>query len=357
MARIDLDKISKNWNGTIALEPTTVAIEDGDLVAVLGPSGCGKSTLLFMLAGIYTPSGGSIMFDQQRVNEVEARDRNVGIVFQSYALYPHMSVKRNIMFPLKFKKVSKIEVEEKARHAAQLVHVEDLLERRPSQLSGGQQQRVALARALVKEPQLLLLDEPLSNLDATLRLSMRSEIKALQKRLKVTTVLVTHDQIEAITMADKIICMSRGKIEQVGTPDELYSSPATTFVAGFIGSPPINLLSGHGSGNNLKIEDSIFSLSEQYEGELIFGVRPEDLYPAENGLPGKVLSIEPMGREQLLHVNTSIGDLRVLITGTSTDFKNGDSLFLNADNERILLFSSTSKQRLPELKTTLTTKA
>ena len=224
MARIDLEGISKSWGDVVAVEPTDLLIEDGDFVAILGPSGCGKSTTLFMLAGIYAPSSGRVLFDGMAVNEVEAKDRNVGIVFQSYALYPHMSVRENIMFPLKFKNIARTEAVRRTEETARLVHVEEFLDRRPAQLSGGQQQRVALARALVKEPQLLLLDEPLSNLDATLRLSMRTEIKALQRRMGVTAILVTHDQIEATTMADRIICMSRGRIEQVGSPDDLLPS-------------------------------------------------------------------------------------------------------------------------------------
>src|SRR5215468_10512401 len=220
MARVEFKHIAKRFGDVEAVRDLNLTIEDGEFVALLGPSGCGKSTSLFMLAGIYLPSGGELLFDGRVVNEVEARDRNVGIVFQSYALYPHMTVRDNILFPLRFKKTPRAEALGRVRAAADLVHVGDLLERRPSELSGGQQQRVALARALVKEPQLLLLDEPLSNLDATLRLTMRTEIKSLQQKLGVTTVLVTHDQIEATTMADGIICLRAGRIEQIGPPDD-----------------------------------------------------------------------------------------------------------------------------------------
>ena len=222
MATIEFRGVQKKFGDVTVIPDMSLTIDDGEFVSLLGPSGCGKSTTLFMLAGIYLPSGGDLLFDGARVNEVEARDRNVGIVFQSYALYPHMTVFKNIAFPLKFKKVPDSEVSRRVNDAAELVRVAELLERRPEQLSGGQQQRVALARALVKDPALLLLDEPLSNLDATLRLAMRTEIKALQERLKVTTVLVTHDQVEATTMADRIVCMSDGRIEQIGTPDDLY---------------------------------------------------------------------------------------------------------------------------------------
>ena len=250
MARIELRSTAKRWGEAIAVDRTDLVIEDGEFVAILGPSGCGKSTTLFMLAGIYEPSEGDILFDGARVNEVEARDRNIGIVFQSYALYPHMTVRANIGFPLRFKSVAAGAAEQRVLTIARLVQVEELLDRRPGQLSGGQQQRVALARALVKEPQLLLLDEPLSNLDASLRLIMRGEIRRLQRSLGVTTILVTHDQIEATTMADRVICMSKGRIEQIGTAEDLYQRPDSLFVAGFIGSPPINLLPGEAVGGH-----------------------------------------------------------------------------------------------------------
>ena len=248
MARIEFRNIAKRFGDVEVIAGMDLDIADGEFVALLGPSGCGKSTSLLILAGIYLPSGGDLLFDGHVVNDVEAKDRNVGIVFQSYALYPHMTVRDNIMFPLRFKKTPRDEAIRRVNEAAALVQVGELLDRKPSELSGGQQQRVALARALVKEPQLLLLDEPLSNLDATLRLSMRTEIKSLQDELGVTTILVTHDQIEATTMADRIICMRAGRIEQIGTPDDLYVRPSSLFVAGFIGSPPINLV--HGTAAN-----------------------------------------------------------------------------------------------------------
>ena len=256
MARIELKNVRKQWVGATAVERIDLAIDDGAFVAVLGPSGCGKTTTLLMLAGIYSPSGGEIAFDGARVNDVEARDRNVGIVFQSYALYPNMTVLENIMFPLRFKKVERAEAEARAREIAALVRIDALLDRRPSQLSGGQQQRVALARALVKRPHLLLLDEPLSNLDAALRLSMRTEIRRVQRELGVTTILVTHDQIEATTMADRIVVMNAGSVEQEGTAKDLYERPETLFVAGFVGSPPINLLEGEVEDGAIKVHEA-----------------------------------------------------------------------------------------------------
>ena len=284
MARIEFRNIQKSFGDVLVIPGMDLVIEDGEFVALLGPSGCGKSTSLLMLAGIYLPSGGEMLFDGALVNEVEARDRNVGIVFQSYALYPHMSVLQNIMFPLKFKKVPEADARRRAEEAARLVQVHELLQRRPAELSGGQQQRVALARALVKRPQLLLLDEPLSNLDATLRLTMRAEIKTLQRRLGVTSILVTHDQLEATTMADRIICMSKGEIEQIGTPDDLYLRPQSLFVAGFIGAPPINLLSGEVAGDRLRIDGASLPYEGDAGGPVVLGLRPEALRFEAGGL-------------------------------------------------------------------------
>ncbi|MCZ6556440.1 MAG: ABC transporter ATP-binding protein [SAR324 cluster bacterium] len=351
MARIDLQQISKVFPGEVsAIQEMTLTVEDGEFVALLGPSGCGKSTTLLMLAGIYSPTHGEIRFNGQVINDVEAKDRNVGIVFQSYALYPHMTVRQNIQFPLKFKKVGTDETRDRSDEVARLVQISNLLERRPSQLSGGEQQRVALARALVKEPQLLLLDEPLSNLDATLRLSMRSELKALQRRLGITTILVTHDQIEAMTMADRIICMNQGRIQQIGTPDDLYQRPATLFVAGFIGAPPINLLPGHLS--NATFTKDGFSLACQggeHKGEVTLGVRPEHLRFDETGLPGRVEQVEPMGRENLYHVKSAIGDIWLLSPGTSVAHHIQEQVYLNFDAENTIFFDSEEGVLLPGL--------
>src|SRR5258706_5982557 len=277
MARIELKDVRKSWVGATAVERIDLTINDGAFIAVLGPSGCGKTTTLLMLAGIYSPTGGEIAFDGARVNDVEARDRNVGIVFQSYALYPNMSVLDNIMFPLRFKKVERAEAQVRAREIAALVRIDALLDRRPAQLSGGQQQRVALARALVKRPHLLLLDEPLSNLDAALRLSMRTEIRRIQRDLGVTTILVTHDQIEATTMADRIVVMNGGRIEQEGAAEDLYERPATLFVAGFVGSPPINLFEGGGHAGPPPPPGGPFRAGREGPGRRVAGHPPPRL--------------------------------------------------------------------------------
>ena len=348
MAKIELKGVGKRWGDVTAVDPTDLVIGDGEFVAILGPSGCGKSTTLFMLAGIYTPSDGDILFDGQRVNDVEARDRNVGIVFQSYALYPNMTVRENIMFPLKFKDVSRETALARADEAARLVQVHELMERKPGQLSGGQQQRVALARALIKEPQLLLLDEPLSNLDASLRLTMRSEIRGLQRKLGVTTLLVTHDQIEATTMADRVICMSRGRIEQIGTADDLYHRPDSLFVAGFIGSPPINLLDSVVSAGSLRVGETTVRVAGAKDGKCVLGIRPETVVLGSGPFRGQVHDFEPHGRETIYHLTTPLGPLRALEPGAAARFKVGDSLSFNLSTS--LLFDAGTTRRIESAK-------
>jgi inositol-phosphate transport system ATP-binding protein len=342
MAAIELAGVSKRFGPVIAVEPTDLRIADGEFVAILGPSGCGKSTTLFMLAGIYAPSAGEIRFDGAPVNEVESRDRNVGIVFQSYALYPNMSARDNIRFPLRFKQLAREETERRTAKIAALVQVEDLLERRPSEMSGGQQQRVALARALVKEPQLLLLDEPLSNLDATLRLTMRGEIRRLQRSLGVTTILVTHDQIEATTMADRIVCMSKGRIEQIGTADALYHLPDTLFVASFIGSPPINLLEGEAAGSTVRIGEVTVPLDKPANGRLTLGIRPETIRLADHGLAARIEDLEVHGRETIYHLDTPLGRLRALEAGSLARFRVGDQTMVEIP--RALVFDGQGRR-------------
>ena len=336
MAHVELKNLSKAWGPSVAVDGIDLTIDNGEFVAILGPSGCGKSTTLFMLSGVYLPTGGEILFDGTTVNEVEARDRNIGIVFQSYALYPNMTVLGNIMFPLRFQKVAN--PEERAREMAALVQVGELLDRRPSQLSGGQQQRVALARALVKRPNLLLLDEPLSNLDATLRLTMRAEIRRITRELGVTTILVTHDQLEATTMADRVVCMRAGRIEQVGLAEDLYLRPETLFVAGFIGSPPMNLIEG--TGRRGRIEAAGFAIETQLDGALTIGIRPEMLREAETGLPVNIAQVEAMGRETLYGADTPFGFLRFLEATTQPRWTEGDALHLAFDPKDALVFDA-----------------
>jgi inositol-phosphate transport system ATP-binding protein len=346
MARIELTNVRKQWAGATAVEGIDLAIDDGAFVAVLGPSGCGKTTTLLMLAGIYNPTAGDIAFDGARVNDVEARDRNVGIVFQSYALYPSMSVLENILFPLRFAKVERAEAERRGREIAALVRIEALLERRPSQLSGGQQQRVALARALVKRPHLLLLDEPLSNLDASLRLTMRTEIRRIQRELRVTTILVTHDQIEATTMADRIVVMNAGRVEQEGSAKDLYERPATLFVATFIGSPPINLFDGVAADNVVRVRDTTLPLSVSATGDVVVGIRPESVRANGAGMPGRIVAVEPMGREVLYTADGAIGTIRFVEAGAEARLREGEAVALAYSPREVLLFDKAGGRRL-----------
>jgi inositol-phosphate transport system ATP-binding protein len=345
VAKVEFRHVVKRFGDVEVIPDLNLTIDDGEFVALLGPSGCGKSTSLFILAGIYQPSSGELLFDDRVVNQVEARDRNVGIVFQSYALYPHMTVRDNVLFPLRFKRMPREEARTRVAAAADLVQVTDLLDRRPSELSGGQQQRVALARALVKEPQLLLLDEPLSNLDATLRLIMRTEIKSLQKKLGVTTVLVTHDQIEATTMADRIICLRAGRIEQIGPPDDLYRRPQSLFIAGFIGSPPINMISGE-ARDGVMCAGSVAFPFEGAPGAVTVGLRPEHLRFTGSGLSGRVVQLEPMGREILYVVDTDAGYLRVLERGSIAAHGVGEPVRIGFSPDDSLVFDAASQTLL-----------
>ena len=343
MAKVEFRHVVKRFGDVEVIPDLNLTIEDGEFVALLGPSGCGKSTSLFMLAGIYQPSSGELLFDGRVVNEVEAKDRNVGIVFQSYALYPHMTVRDNVLFPLRFKRMPREEARARVAAAANLVQVTELLDRRPGELSGGQQQRVALARALVKVPQLLLLDEPLSNLDATLRLTMRTEIKSLQKKLEVTTVLVTHDQIEATTMADRIICLRAGRIEQIGPPDDLYRRPQSLFIAGFIGSPPINMISGQAENGTVQVGPVTLPY-EGVSGAITIGLRPEHLRFSRSGLNGRVAQLEPMGREILYVVDTGAGYLRVLEHGSVATHAVGEPVSIGFSPDDSLVFDTASER-------------
>jgi inositol-phosphate transport system ATP-binding protein len=342
--KVEIEQLHKSFGTVPAVKDLTLDIRDGEFVAFLGPSGCGKTTTLLMIAGIYKPTGGVIRFGDQVVNTVQPRDRNIGMVFQSYALYPHMSVFENIGYPLKLKGVSKQDQRERVQRAADVMGIGDLLQRRPGQLSGGQQQRVALGRALVKEPNILLFDEPLSNLDARLRLTMRGEIKALQKRLGITSIYVTHDQVEALTMADRIAVMNEGILEAYDTPDDLYDHPKTLFIASFVGNPPMNLMPVHvqmkdntvvihNDSMHVEVSGERARIAAQHGGDLLMGVRPEDVMLHDEGhLSGDVFVVEPLGREDMIDVR--IGQHRVAaLVSTEKRIKAGNTvrLMLNAD--------------------------
>ena len=304
MASIFMDNLGKVYTGGVrAVTGVNLNIADGEMIVLVGPSGCGKSTLLRMVAGLETISEGSLKIGDRVVNNLEPADRDIAMVFQNYALYPHMTVYNNLAYGLKNRGFAKSEIQRRVNEAAQMLEIGQFLDRKPRQLSGGQRQRVAMGRALVREPAAFLFDEPLSNLDAKLRVQMRVEIRQLQKRLGTTSLYVTHDQLEALTMADRLVVLNGGQIEQVGTPMELYSRPATTFVAGFIGSPAMNML----SSEYLRGLVSAEALSHVPTQADLIGIRPEDLSLAapkdgEISLTGTLMLLEPAGAESHLHL-------------------------------------------------------
>ncbi|MCP4295021.1 MAG: ABC transporter ATP-binding protein [Proteobacteria bacterium] len=348
---IQFENVEKSWGDVTVMQDINFEIKDKEFVAFLGPSGCGKSTTLMLIAGIYKPTTGNVRFDDSIVNDVESKDRNVGVVFQSYALYPHLNIAENIMFPLQFKKpkVAKDDALKRATEAAKMVNVSDLMDRYPSQLSGGQQQRVALARAIVKEPDLLLLDEPLSNLDASLRISVRAELRRLHRRLGITTVLVTHDQIEATTLADRIVCMNVGNIAQIGTPEDLFDRPEDVFVATFIGSPPINMLQAKIDDQILNIKDTkVATLKDTPSGDYLVGVRPEHVIIGKKGsLSGKITDRELLGRETLYMIDTPLGPINSLLADEQMSaYGIDDKISISFVENRCHLFESKSEKRV-----------
>ena len=314
MARIELQGIQKRWGDFWGVRDVDLDIADEELVVFLGPSGCGKTTTMRMIAGLEEPTEGEIRMNGEVMNEVDARDRDVAMVFQGYALYPNMTIYENIRFPLRMRGVPASEHDRRVREAADLVELGAFLDRKPGALSGGQRQRAALARAIVRQPQVFLMDEPLSNLDAKLRQAMRVQIKHLQRQLKITTVYVTHDQIEAMTLADRIVIMEGGAIQQIGTPDQIYRDPANTFVAGFIGSPPMNLIEGRVEGGTFRAAGvEVAGVPVEGARDVILGVRPEDCHVQSEGahLKGQVFGVEPTG--DLTYLTLKAGDKLVEI--------------------------------------------
>ncbi len=353
--KVELENLTKRWGDVVGAESFDLTIEDGEFVVFLGPSGCGKTTTLLMVAGIYKPSEGFIRFDGQVVNHLPPKDRNIGMVFQSYALYPHMTVFGNLSFPLKLQKVPKNVMRERAQQVADMMGIGELMDRKPGQLSGGQQQRVALGRALVKEPDLLLFDEPLSNLDARLRLTMRGEIKRLQAELGITSIYVTHDQIEAMTMADRIAVVAEGHLQAYAPPDELYDRPRTLFVAGFVGNPPMNfvdveVIRENGSYHARRDGFDMILPPERGEkavskGRVILGIRPEDVTIADEGIGGEVYVVEPLGRENLVDVR--IGEASVLaLADPKVGLEVGQSVRIKCDAHKVQLFDPETEMSL-----------
>ena len=305
MAEVVVQNLTKVYpGGALALDDLSLEIADGEFMILVGPSGCGKTTALRCVAGLERPTRGRILIDGRVVNTVSPHDRDIAMVFQNYALYPHMTVYRNLAFGLKERRTPKGEIEQRVRVISSMLGLDDLLKRRPAQLSGGQRQRVAMGRALVREPKAFLLDEPLSNLDAKLRVQMRAELKRLHRRLAITTIYVTHDQVEAMTLGDRIAVMSAGQPQQVGAPQEVYDHPANLFVAGFIGSPAMNLVRGHARAGTVVAGELTFGRPGVKDGDLVVGIRPEALSPAADGLPSfefLVDVVEPLGDEVVVH--------------------------------------------------------
>ena len=353
--RVELENLTKKWGDVVGADAITLDIEDGEFVAFLGPSGCGKTTTLLMVAGIYKPNEGTIRFDGKVVNQVAPKDRGIGMVFQSYALYPHMTVFRNISYPLKLQKVPKAEMEKRTQRVADMMGIGHLMDRKPAQLSGGQQQRVALGRALVKEPNLLLFDEPLSNLDARLRLSMRGEIKRLQMELGITSIYVTHDQVEAMTMADRIAVMRDGELLAYSSPDELYDQPRTLFIGSFVGNPPMNFW----KAEVIARDGSYYARQGDLEvrvppdrgvkaaglGEVVVGVRPEDVTLVDDGIPADVFVVEPLGRDDLLDVRIGDNSYRVL-ADPALNVRMGDKVQLSFNSDKIQFFDPETEKSL-----------
>lgn len=355
MASVTLKKVEKIYPGEgknksfLAVKSIDLEIRDGEFMVLVGPSGCAKSTTLRMIAGLEDITNGDIYIDDVRVNDLPPKKRDIAMVFQNYALYPHMTVFENMAFGLMLAKRKKKEIREKVEAAAAILGLTELLDRRPNALSGGQRQRVAVGRSIVREPKVFLLDEPLSNLDAKMRISMRAEISQLHKRLGVTMIYVTHDQTEAMTMGDRITVMDSGRIMQVATPMELYRDPANKFVAGFIGSPPMNFIEGElssGSFREVGCEEVICTMDKIYDGSYTLGIRPEHLdILAENadGLAGIRVTVEltePMGAETIVHTKTARGTAVVVRVTGDRDFHTGADYHLIPQADHIYCFGS-----------------
>jgi len=369
VANVELDHVWKIFDGNVeAVKDHHFTIDDKEFVVLVGPSGCGKSTTLRMIAGLEEITKGEIKIDGKVVNDVEPKDRDIAMVFQNYALYPHMTVYDNMAFGLKLRKFPKAEIEEKVKEAARILTIEPLLDRKPKQLSGGQRQRVALGRAIVRDPKVFLFDEPLSNLDAKLRVQMRTELKKLHRRLDATITYVTHDQIEAMTMADKIVIMRDGLVQQVGTPFNIYNHPANIFVAGFIGTPPMNFADAKiikdqkglwvvekSDGFKLKIPKEYEERVSHYiDKDIIFGIRPENIYDmlfAQNGVPGEnvvkaqVEVLEPLGSETDIHC--TVGDAKfIACVEPETKAQPGQDMDLVFDLVKMRLFDPNTEEAL-----------
>ena len=353
MSTLTLSNIAKCYpNGYQAIQKLNLNICDGEMVVLVGPSGCGKSTLLRMVAGLEEISSGELKIDTTTVNDLEPGERDIAMVFQNYASYPHMTVYNNMAYGLRNRRTPKAEIERLVHEAAKMLELDHLLDRKPGQLSGGQRQRVAMGRAIVREPKVFLFDEPLSNLDAKLRVQMRLEIKKLQRRLGTTSVYVTHDQVEAMTLADKLVVLNKGNVEQVGTPLEIYDNPASLFVATFIGSPSMNILDGNVSVDGITIGDAQLPVSTENLalGEIKLGLRPEHLQISQDNpwLQVEVELIESLGADLLLYCRTEGGDSQKLVVRVEghTPIQIGDKLGLDIKPKHVHLFDANTEKRI-----------
>jgi multiple sugar transport system ATP-binding protein len=350
MARIQLKGVTRRWGGVVGVNNVSIDIADREFLVLLGPSGCGKTTTMRMVAGLEEPTEGEIWIGDRMVNDLEPKDRDIAMVFQSYGLYAHLTVYENIRFPLRVRGVPAAEHEARVRRAARMVDLEKLLDRKPKQLSGGQRQRVALARAIVREPNAFLMDEPLSNLDAKLRVSTRAEIKHLQETLAVTTIYVTHDQVEAMTLAHRVAVMEHGEVRQLGTPGEIYDDPANLFVAGFIGSPAMNLLPGDVTAGVFRAEGVSAPLPGPAfdRAGVVLGVRAEDLRvvaPGEGQITGAVFAVEPLGDSTLVILKPG-GRLVTARVDKSHRGAAGETVGLAIDPSRLYLFDKAGGLRI-----------
>ncbi|MCT9000009.1 ABC transporter ATP-binding protein [Chelativorans intermedius] len=345
MASVRIEEISKVYAGGVrAVDRVSIDIADGEFIVLVGPSGCGKSTLLRMVAGLETVTEGAIAIGERIVNEVDPADRDIAMVFQNYALYPHMSVRQNMAYGLKNRGMDRAEIARRVAEAAGILHLGDYLERKPRQLSGGQRQRVAMGRAIVREPACFLFDEPLSNLDAKLRIEMRSEIKQLQKRLGTTSIYVTHDQLEAMTLADRVVVLNGGRVEQIGTPREVYHRPASVFVAQFIGAPPMNILPVTGNGTGLRLPDGPIVARSDRLGAFRLGIRPEDVTlataPLPEGIPVSLVHREDLGSHNIVTVRFDGGTELRLATPFGYTLEESARLFVCLPHHRLHLFDA-----------------
>ena len=350
MARVTVENLRKSFGTVDVIHGVDVDIADGEFVVLVGPSGCGKSTLLRMIAGLENITGGTIAIGERVVNNLPPAERDIAMVFQNYALYPHKTVYKNMAFALKLRKTDPAVVDQRVQEAAEILGLKPYLKRFPRQLSGGQRQRVAMGRAIVRDPQVFLFDEPLSNLDAKLRIQMRAEIKELHQRLKTTMVFVTHDQIEAMTMADKIVVMQEGRIEQIGSPLELYNTPKNVFVATFIGSPAMNLIEGAAradgvEANGYKLPMAGSATAAQDGQPVVYGIRPEHLDLAEDGFPARVAVVEPTGSETMLVLRSDTTEV-VAVLPDWHDIRPGETVHLRPRADRAHLFDRASGARI-----------